>query len=64
MTPQQIKQLDMRAIAKIFRETARKQHAHEAITHEYGVDLVDIIAMHGDRLADAVGLFFHSEKVR
>lgn len=62
MTTEQVKRLDMREIGKIFRESARKERTHEAVTNEYGIDLVNIIAVHGDRLADAVGLFFHTER--
>jgi hypothetical protein len=62
MTASEVKRLDMRTIGKIFREAARKERAHESITVEYGNDLINIIAVHGDRLADAVGLFFHAER--
>jgi hypothetical protein len=64
MTTEQVKRLDMRQISRIFRETARKQRGHEAVTYEDGLDLVNIVAVHGDRLADAIGLFFHTEKAK
>lgn len=62
MTTAQVKRLDMREISKIFRETARKERGHEAVTYEDGLDLVNIVAIHGDRLADAISLYFHGKK--
>ncbi len=57
-----VKRLQMREIEAIFREAARRQRAHEAITHEYGNDLIEVVAVHGDRIADAIALFFEGRR--
>lgn len=38
-------------IARLFSEAARREQCHEAITWEFGTDLVNIVAVHGKRIA-------------
>lgn len=54
MTSKQVRKLDTAAIVRQLRYAAEMQRSHRAITWEHGTDLVNIVAIHGDRLADAL----------
>lgn len=54
LTTDQVTRLTAADTARFFREAARRQREHIAITWEYGTDLVNIAAVHGDRIADAI----------
>ena len=46
--------LNHNEITRIFKEAARKEREHEAITWEFGTDLVSIVTYYGDLLAEAL----------
>lgn len=52
LTSEQVEKMDMEEIRKRFRTAADFQRDHKAITWEHGTDLVNIIAVHGNRIAD------------
>ena len=52
MTNLQVAEMDMEQIRAAFRRAAEMQREHKAITWEHGTDLVNIIALHGNRIAD------------
>ena len=54
MTTEEAKKLTTDEIAKYFREAARAERGNYGVTWEYGCDLITIIAVHGDVLADAI----------
>ena len=54
MTDEKIKDLNTADIIKMFRTAAQFQREHKAITWEHGTDLVNIIAIRGDFLAEAM----------
>ena len=54
MTRAQIMKLNQNEITRIFKEAARKEREHEAITWEFGTDLVSIVTYYGDLLAEAL----------
>lgn len=54
MTKQQVERLTTADIAKKLRTAAEFERTHKAITWEHGTDLVNIVAVHGDKIADAL----------
>jgi hypothetical protein len=54
MTRERVQKLTDDEIASSLRTAARFQREHKAITWERGTDLVNIVAEHGDKLADAL----------
>lgn len=52
MTTAQVEKLTMDEIRDRIRTAAKYQAEHKAITWEHGTDLVNIIAVHGERIAD------------
>ena len=54
MTYRDIARMDLQSIAQAFRRAAEYQQAHKAITWEHGTDLVNIVARHGEIIADAL----------
>jgi hypothetical protein len=53
MTREQIESMSLADILARFRRAAQYDREHIAITWEHGQDLVNIIAVHGDKIADA-----------
>lgn len=54
MTSEQVRKLDTAAIIKQLRYAAALNRSNRSITWEHGTDLVNIVAIHGDALADAL----------
>ncbi len=54
MMTNQIEKLTDWEIAQSLRIAAKFQREHTGITWEQGTDLVNIVAIHGDKLADAL----------
>lgn len=54
MTLEQIQKLTLGKAALIIRRAAQLQREHRAITWEFGTDLVNIAAIHGDAIAAAI----------
>ena len=54
MMREQVQKLTDDQIAARLRTAARFQREHKAITWEHGTDLVNIVAEHGDKLAEAL----------
>ena len=54
MTNHEVGRMDLQSIAQAFRRAAEYQQAHKAITWEHGTDLVNIVARHGEIIADAL----------
>lgn len=52
MTNLQVAEMDMEQIRAAFRKAADMQRENKAITWEHGIDLVNIIALHGNKIAD------------
>jgi len=57
MNSQHIREMSDRRIAARLRSAAKLQREHQSITWEDGTDLVNIVAIHGDRLAEALEAF-------
>ena len=54
MTTEQVRALTADQVIARFKEVHRMGRAHEAITWEFGNDLVTIIEQHGDKIAAAI----------
>lgn len=54
MTTEQVRALTPAQVIAIFLEAHRKGRNHEAITWEFGNDLVTIVEQHGDKIAAAI----------
>lgn len=54
LTTREVANLNAADTARFFREAARRQRENKEITWEYGTGLVNIAAVHGDRIADAI----------
>ncbi len=52
LTTEQVKSMTPETIITWFRQAARFQRENKAITWEHGSDLVSIVAIHGDLIAD------------
>ena len=49
-----IRAMPLADVATAFRNAARFERKHFAITFEHGTDLVNMVALHGDATADAI----------
>lgn len=54
MTSEQVRKMSNDEIAARLRMAAELNRTHQAITYEHGISLVNIVAIHGDRLAAAL----------
>lgn len=54
LTTQQVANMTDDQIVAHLQRAALFQREHRAITWEHGADLVNIAAIHGDRIADAM----------
>ena len=54
LTKNQVRVMDDADIADRLRRAADMERGHIGITYEHGVDLVNIVAVHGYRLADGL----------
>lgn len=52
LTTERVSKMTHRQIVAYLREAARRQREHVAITWEFGLYIVNIIAIHGDLIAD------------
>lgn len=52
LTDEQVTKLSMDDIRAMMRRAAEFQREHKGITWEHGTDLINMLAVHGDRIAD------------
>ena len=63
MTTKQIRDMGSAQIAGILRLAAAYEREHTVITFDHGTLLVNVCAIHGDRLADGLGRVVDGNKI-
>ena len=62
MTKDQIRQMGTLDIIIQLRRAVLYERSHKAITWEHGVDIVNIIAVHGDKIANTLSIMMDVEE--